>query len=156
MSTTIRSTTIRSTAIRRLGEESEETSSFDSAEWKARVYYPGVPTKEWANIIELGDGQWRTDIDYKLLPGTMAPYLLLTAVEALKTPRWASAPVSGKACPGHGLSLEARLRHSKWPGGSPHSNSWSAGGYGERSLENAEKSNFDFLWHPLKFGGGRT
>jgi hypothetical protein len=41
---------------------------FDSAEWKSRVYYPGVPTQEAAKIIELGDGEWRTDIDFKLLP----------------------------------------------------------------------------------------
>jgi hypothetical protein len=39
---------------------------FDSAEWKSRVYYPGVPTKEQAKTIELGDGEWRTDIDFKL------------------------------------------------------------------------------------------
>ena len=34
------------------------------AEWKSRVYYPGVRTKEEAKIIELGDGEWRTDIDF--------------------------------------------------------------------------------------------
>jgi hypothetical protein len=37
-----------------------------SPEWKSRVYYPGVSTREQAKIIELGDGEWRTDIDFKL------------------------------------------------------------------------------------------
>jgi len=46
---------------------------FDSAEWKSRVYYPGVPTREQAKIIELGDGEWRTDIDFKLSPSSTAP-----------------------------------------------------------------------------------
>jgi hypothetical protein len=41
---------------------------FDSTEWKSRVYYPGVPTKEQAKTIDLGDGEWRTDIDFHLLP----------------------------------------------------------------------------------------
>jgi hypothetical protein len=45
---------------------------FDSTEWKSRVYYPGVPTKEQARIIDLGDGEWRTDIDFKL-PSLTAP-----------------------------------------------------------------------------------
>ena len=39
---------------------------FDSAEWKSRVYYPGVTSKKHAKVIELGDGQWRTDINFKL------------------------------------------------------------------------------------------
>jgi len=30
---------------------------FASAEWKNRVYYPGVPTQEQAGIIELGEGE---------------------------------------------------------------------------------------------------
>jgi hypothetical protein len=37
---------------------------YSSAEWKSRIYYPGVRTKEEARIIELGDGEWRTDIDF--------------------------------------------------------------------------------------------
>jgi hypothetical protein len=41
---------------------------FNSDEWKSRVYYPGVPTREQATIVELGDGEWRTDIDFRLLP----------------------------------------------------------------------------------------
>ena len=41
---------------------------FDSAEWRSRVYYPGVPTREQARIIELGDGEWRTDIEFSLPP----------------------------------------------------------------------------------------
>jgi hypothetical protein len=45
----------------------------DSAEWKSRVYYPGVPTQEQAKIIELGDGEWRTDIDFKLLSSSTTP-----------------------------------------------------------------------------------
>jgi hypothetical protein len=46
---------------------------FDSVEWKSRVYYPGVPTRQQARVIELGDGEWRTDIDFKLLPSSTAP-----------------------------------------------------------------------------------
>jgi hypothetical protein len=38
----------------------------DSAEWKSRVYYPGVTSKKRAKVIELGDGEWRTDINFKL------------------------------------------------------------------------------------------
>lgn len=41
---------------------------FDTAEWKSRVYYPGVHTKERAKIIRLGDGEWRNDINFKLIP----------------------------------------------------------------------------------------
>lgn len=41
---------------------------FDSAEWKSRVYYPGVASKRHAKVIELGDGEWRTDINFKLRP----------------------------------------------------------------------------------------
>jgi hypothetical protein len=44
----------------------------DSAEWKSRVYYPGVRTRRGAKLIELGDGEWRTDIDFKL-PGAITP-----------------------------------------------------------------------------------
>lgn len=43
-------------------------SPFDSVEWHSRVYYPGVRTREEAKIITLGDGEWRTDIDFSLLP----------------------------------------------------------------------------------------
>ncbi len=46
---------------------------FNSREWKTRVYYPGVATREQAKVIELGDGEWRTNIDFKLLPGSTAP-----------------------------------------------------------------------------------
>jgi hypothetical protein len=42
----------------------------DSAEWQSRVYYPGVRTREQAKVIELGDGEWRTDIDFRLAPKT--------------------------------------------------------------------------------------
>jgi len=45
-------------------------AAFDSAEWKARVYYPGVPTREQAKIVDLSDVEWRTDIDFRLLPGS--------------------------------------------------------------------------------------
>jgi len=41
---------------------------FDSAEWKAQVYYPGVTSKGRAKAIELGDGEWRTNINFKLMP----------------------------------------------------------------------------------------
>jgi hypothetical protein len=40
---------------------------FDSAEWRSRVYYPGVASKDHAKVIELGDGEWRTDVNFKLL-----------------------------------------------------------------------------------------
>jgi hypothetical protein len=45
----------------------------DSVEWKSRIYYPGVPTQEQAKIINLGDGEWRTDIDFKLLSSSSTP-----------------------------------------------------------------------------------
>lgn len=41
---------------------------FDSAEWKARVYYPGVRRRQHAKVIELEVGEWRTDINFKLTP----------------------------------------------------------------------------------------
>jgi len=44
-----------------------------SSEWKSRVYYPGVPTREQARIVRLGDGERRTDIDFKLLPSSTTP-----------------------------------------------------------------------------------
>lgn len=43
---------------------------FDSEEWKSRVYYPGVRTKDEATIIQLGKGEWRTDINFVLPPGS--------------------------------------------------------------------------------------
>jgi hypothetical protein len=43
---------------------------FDSAEWKSRVYYPGVPTQGQARIIQLDDGEWRLDIDFKVTATT--------------------------------------------------------------------------------------
>jgi hypothetical protein len=43
---------------------------FDSSEWRSRVYYPGVPTREQAKVIELDVGEWRTDIDFRLLPSS--------------------------------------------------------------------------------------
>ena len=39
---------------------------FSSAEWNSRVYYPGVPTREQANVIDLGDGELRADINFRL------------------------------------------------------------------------------------------
>lgn len=45
----------------------------DSAEWASRVYYPGVRTREQAKIIELGKGEWRTDISFRLLPNPVVP-----------------------------------------------------------------------------------
>ncbi len=35
-----------------------------SSEWQSRVYYPGVSTREQAKVIKLGEGEWRTDIDF--------------------------------------------------------------------------------------------
>jgi hypothetical protein len=46
---------------------------FDSAEWKSRVYYPGVLTQRQAKIIELGDGEWRTDLNFKLPSTSSGP-----------------------------------------------------------------------------------
>jgi hypothetical protein len=45
----------------------------DSAEWKSRVYYPGVPTREQAHTIELGKGEWRTDVSFVLAPTSTNP-----------------------------------------------------------------------------------
>jgi hypothetical protein len=41
-------------------------------EWRLRAYYPGVSTREQATPIDLGKGEWRTDIDFKL-PSSTAP-----------------------------------------------------------------------------------
>ena len=38
----------------------------DSAEWTSRVYYPGVPTRKQAYVVEVGKGEWRTDISFML------------------------------------------------------------------------------------------
>lgn len=40
----------------------------NSPEWQSRVYYPGVPSQEQAKQVTLGDGEWRTDIDFRLPP----------------------------------------------------------------------------------------
>jgi hypothetical protein len=48
-------------------------AAVNSAEWAARVYYPGVRTQEQAKVIELGKGEWRTDVSFKLLPPPTAP-----------------------------------------------------------------------------------
>lgn len=45
----------------------------NSAAWASRVYYPGVRTQEQAKVIELGEGEWRTDISFKLSPSSVAP-----------------------------------------------------------------------------------
>ena len=34
--------------------------------WKFRVYYPGVSTREQAQIIQLEQGEWRTDVQLRL------------------------------------------------------------------------------------------
>jgi hypothetical protein len=47
-------------------------AQYDSPEWQSRVYYPGVSTREEAKTIELGEGERRTDIDFKL-PTSLAP-----------------------------------------------------------------------------------
>lgn len=41
-------------------------------EWRLRVYYPGVTAREQAIPIDLGTGERRTDIDFKL-PSAAAP-----------------------------------------------------------------------------------
>lgn len=38
----------------------------NTPEWRSRVYYPGVRTKEEATVIELGKAEKRTNIDFKL------------------------------------------------------------------------------------------
>jgi hypothetical protein len=43
---------------------------FDSLEWKSRVYYPSVRTRDQAKVIELDVGEWRTDIDFQVLPSS--------------------------------------------------------------------------------------
>jgi hypothetical protein len=43
----------------------------DSADWKSRVYFPGVSTQEQAKVIELGDGEWRTDVNLSLPPSSI-------------------------------------------------------------------------------------
>jgi len=45
---------------------------YNSREWETRVYYPGVPSREQAKEIRLGDGEWRTNIDFKLPPSSTA------------------------------------------------------------------------------------
>ena len=45
---------------------------YSSAEWRSRVYYPGVHNRTEAKAITLGDGEWRTDINFKL-PSSTAP-----------------------------------------------------------------------------------
>ena len=52
--------------------ESGLLAQYDSPEWKSRVYYPGVSTREEAKTIELGEGEWRTDIDFRLPPTSPA------------------------------------------------------------------------------------
>lgn len=37
----------------------------DSTEWNSRVYYPGVSSRDRAKVIILGDGEWRTDLNFK-------------------------------------------------------------------------------------------
>jgi hypothetical protein len=37
----------------------------DTPEWRSRVYYPGVETKEEATVIQLGRAEKRTNIDFK-------------------------------------------------------------------------------------------
>jgi hypothetical protein len=42
----------------------------DTPEWRSRVYYPGVRTKEEATVIELGKAEKRTNVDFKLTKAT--------------------------------------------------------------------------------------
>jgi hypothetical protein len=39
----------------------------NTPEWRSRVYYPGVRTKDKAAVIELGKAEKRTNIDFQLL-----------------------------------------------------------------------------------------
>jgi hypothetical protein len=46
---------------------------YASAEWRSRVYYPGVHTRTEAKVIKLGDGEWRTNINFKVPTSTPQP-----------------------------------------------------------------------------------
>ena len=37
-----------------------------TAEWRARVYYPGVRSKDEAIVIELGTAERRSGVDFKI------------------------------------------------------------------------------------------
>jgi len=40
----------------------------NSTEWRARIYYPGVKSKEEARIVELGTAERRSGVDFKIPP----------------------------------------------------------------------------------------
>jgi hypothetical protein len=46
---------------------------YASAAWRSRVYYPGVHTRQQAKVIKLADGEWRTNINFKLPTSTPQP-----------------------------------------------------------------------------------
>src|SRR5215470_2257263 len=40
----------------------------NTAEWRARVYYPGVRSKDEATVVELGNAERRSGVDFKIPP----------------------------------------------------------------------------------------
>jgi hypothetical protein len=40
----------------------------NTAEWRARVYYPGVRSKDEAIVVELGTAERRRGVDFKIPP----------------------------------------------------------------------------------------
>jgi hypothetical protein len=46
---------------------------YASAEWRSRIYYPGVHNRTEARVIKLGEGEWRTNINFKLPTSTPQP-----------------------------------------------------------------------------------
>jgi hypothetical protein len=40
----------------------------NTAEWRARVYYPGVRSKDEATVVELGTAERRSGVDFKIPP----------------------------------------------------------------------------------------
>ena len=44
-----------------------------NAQWQPSLYYPGVPNKDQAQAVELGEGHWRADVKIKLPLGSSGP-----------------------------------------------------------------------------------
>jgi len=68
----------------------------NSAEWRARVYYPGVNSKDEAIVVELGTAERRSGVDFKIPPpGTNERYPDLTPT--IKTCRVIEGSRQGKS-----------------------------------------------------------
>src|SRR5215469_16950354 len=48
-------------------------AAVNTAEWATRVCYQRVRTQEQAKVVDLGKGECRTDISFKLLPTPTTP-----------------------------------------------------------------------------------